>query len=77
MTVLSTVRARARRWNVRDIPFLKLVSRGGLAIGDTGGIPGGPTRLGWSKIPAPYHHQPALSITSGTLNYFPYYSEHV
>ena len=25
MTVLSTVRARARRWNVRDIPFPKLV----------------------------------------------------
>ena len=25
MTVLSTVRARARRWNVREIPFPKLV----------------------------------------------------
>jgi len=25
MTALSTVRARARRWNVREIPFPKLV----------------------------------------------------
>src|SRR4029434_8100549 len=28
------------------------IARGGLAIGDTGGSPGGPTGLGWSKIPA-------------------------
>ena len=41
-----------------------VVSRGGLAIGDTGGIPGGPTRLGWSKIPAHIHHQPALPLSS-------------
>ena len=27
----------------------RAVNRGGLAIGDTGGIPGGPTGLGWSK----------------------------
>src|SRR4029434_9354849 len=28
------------------------------------GNPGGPTRLGWSKIPAHFHHQPTLPPTS-------------
>ena len=43
---------------------LVLLQGRGLAIGDTGGIPGGPTWLGWSKIPAHFHHQPAFHPTS-------------
>ena len=56
MSLVSTMR------NLSDIA----ICRGGLAIGDTGEIPGGPTGLGWSKIPAHFHHQPALPLTSLT-----------
>src|SRR4029434_5904871 len=37
---------------------------GGLAIGDPGGIPGGPTGLGLSKIPAHCFLQPAHPLKS-------------
>ena len=53
--------------NKMEVTFTRGQGRTGLAIRDTGGIPGGPTGLGWSKIPAHFHHQPALPLTSPAL----------
>ena len=44
--------------------YINPSARGGLAIGDTGGIPGGPTGLGLSKIPAHCFLQPAHPLRS-------------
>ena len=53
------------------------VRRGGLAIGDTGGIPGGPTGLGWSKIPAHPYLKPALATDIAGTAYVLSLTEHV
>ena len=50
---------------------------GGLAIGDTGGIPGGLTGLGWSKIPAHSNRHPALAPDFAGTDYNLCFAEHV
>ena len=56
---------------------LMVIARGGLAIGDTGGIPGGPTGLGWSKIPAHSAHQTALPSNIAGTYVILCYTEHI
>ena len=57
--------------------FLCGFSRGGLAIGDTGGIPGGPTGLGRSKTPAHPYLKPALASDIAGTAYVLGLTEHI